>query len=128
MNAQQKHALLLRETDLQGAIRRFNGDEQLYLSCLELFLQDQTMVQLNEALENQSWDEAFTAAHALKGLAGNMGFVPLMHAVSQLVVLIRGGRIKEIGEAMEQVNSCYRDIVDAIHQYFTFTNEGERDK
>lgn len=118
MDSKQQHALALRETDVQGALRRFSGDEKLYFSCLEMFLKDPTLDELNSAIAEQSWDEAFTAAHALKGLAGNMGFIPLMHATGQLVVLIRGGRIKEIDDCMGQVNSKYRDIADAIREYF----------
>lgn len=78
------------------------------------------MEQLIASVDNCSWDEAFTAAHALKGLAGNLGFVPLMHATGRLVVLIRGGRTNEIKEAMEGVKSCYRDIIDAIRQYISY--------
>lgn len=119
MNKQQKQALLLRETDLDGAMRRFCGNEELYISCLKNFLKDQTVAQLAEAINLKRWDDAFTAAHALKGLAGNMGFIPLMHATGMLVVLIRGGREKEIPESMKRLNSCYRDIVDAIKNNFT---------
>ncbi len=125
MNANQRYALALRETDVQGAVRRLSGDEQLYESCLELFLEDPTMDQLNTAILNKSWDDAFTAAHALKGLAGNMGFLPLMHATGQLVILIRGGRTKEIDECIAQVNSNYRDITDAIRGNFILTKAGE---
>lgn len=95
------------------------GDEQLYISCLWMFLDDPTMDELNEAIRIKSWDEAFTAAHALKGLAGNMGFVPLMHSTGKLVVLIRGGRLQEIGDCVAQINSNYRDITDAIRTSFT---------
>lgn len=118
MNAEQHNALSQRETDIPGAIRRFYGDEALYIACLGDFLKDATMAELNESIENERWDDAFTAAHAMKGLAGNMGFVPLMHAVGRLVVLIRGGRTKEVNECMLQVNSSYRDIADAIQEYF----------
>lgn len=119
MNHKQRQALSLRETDMDGVLRRFCGDEALYAVCLQSFLYDPTMAELNMAVEEQDWDAAFTAAHALKGLAGNMGFVPLMHAIGQLVVLIRGGRIKEVRECMLQVNSSYRDITDAIRENFT---------
>lgn len=129
MNVKQQHALVLRETDVQGAVRRFNGNEQLYVSCLEMFLEDPTMVQLNEAIKSKSWDEAFTAAHALKGLAGNMGFVPLMHSTGQLLIVIRGGRTREVGEYIAQVNSNYRDITDAIRENFTRgETEGEQNE
>ena len=118
MTAQQRHALALRETDVQGAVRRFCDNETLYVACLSQFLDDPTMEELVDAIERQAWDDAFTAAHALKGLAGNMGFVPLMHWTGQLVVLIRGGRTREIGECIERVNSSYRDITDAIRLNF----------
>ena len=122
MNTRQIHALTLRETDVPGAVRRCCGNEQLYTSCLKEFLDDPTMPQLNLALKKGNWDEAFTAAHALKGLAGNMGFIPLMHSISQLLILIRGGRVSEFPEAAEAVNSCYRDIVDGIRQFLSYQN------
>ena len=108
---------------MSGALRRFYGDERLYISCLIDFLYDTTMAELNEAIKKEHWDDAFTAAHAMKGLAGNMGFIPLMHSVGHLVVLIRGGRIKEIRECMLRVNSSYRDITDAIRDNFIPSNE-----
>ncbi len=119
MNEKQRRALTLRETDLQGVLRRLNGNEQLYISCLGMFLDDSTLTELNTAIRTKSWDDAFTAAHALKGLAGNMGFIPLMHSTGQLVVLIRGGRLREIGDCIAQINSNYRDITDAIRENFT---------
>ena len=118
MNVQQQHALALRETDVEGALKRLHGDEKLYVSCLKLFLDDPTIEQLNRAIASNAWDDAFTAAHALKGLAGNMGFVPLMHSTGQLVILIRGGRTREVVEYIAQVNSSYRDITDAIRDNF----------
>ena len=118
MNSKQWRALMLRDTDVQGALKRFSGNEELYTACLSMFLDDPTMTELRDAIQEQSWDDAFTAAHALKGLAGNMGFIPLMHSTGQLVVLIRGGRIKDISECMLQINSNYRDIIDAIRDNF----------
>ena len=119
MDAKQKYALALRDTDVPGALRRFGGDEDLYASCLTMFLCDSTMDELNRAIKSRSWDDAFTAAHALKGLAGNLGFIPLMHSIGQLVIMIRGGRTKELDECMTHVNSNYRDITDAIRSNFT---------
>ena len=128
MHARQYHALRLRETDIEGALHRLGGNDALYASCLSAFLDDPTTDQLNVAIESGSWDEAFTAAHALKGVAGNMGFVPLMHSTGQLIVLIRGGRMQDIPPALEKLNSSYRDIIDAIHQFFAYADaEAEGD-
>ena len=114
MDERQKHILRLRGTDVEGALDRFCGDEALYATCLIRFLGDDTMPALNAAVASANWDDAFTAAHALKGLAGNLGFVPLMHATGQMVVLIRGGRLRELPECALQDNSSYRDVTDAI--------------
>lgn len=117
MNDELKRALEACETDLDGALKRLSGNEALYEDCLNEFLNDQTMYELSRTITEQAWDDAFTAAHALKGLAGNMGFVPLFHATAQLVVLIRAGRINEIAASQKQVRSFYKEIVDVIRLY-----------
>lgn len=117
MDSAFTEALLRCETDLKGALNRLSGDEELYIRCLELFLEDQTMAELHHALETQAWDDAFTAAHALKGLAGNMGFIPLFHASAELVVLIRAGRTKELAASYLELDRCYHKIYDTIGHY-----------
>ena len=126
MNARQSRALFLRSVDIEGAIRRMCGDEAVYAACLRAFLDDPSVRELNQTILTASWDDAFTAAHALKGVAGNMGFVPLMHNTGQLIVLIRRGQLSDIPRALELVNSAYRDIVDGIRQYFAYADENTK--
>ncbi len=117
MSSELLCSLLACETDVAGALNRFMGNEVLYASCLSKFLTDTTIDELNSAISTQAWDDAFTAAHALKGLAGNMGFVPLFHSAAELVVLIRAGRITEVTESMKQLNSNYNEITAAIRRH-----------
>ena len=116
MDAQLLSGLANCEADVNGALRRFADNEELYVSCLGEFLADQTMSELETAIHNQAWDEAFTAAHALKGLAGNMGFVPLFHASAELVILIRAGRTGEVDASFAEVKRCYGQITSTICQ------------
>ncbi len=106
--------LLRCETDIDGALNRFADNKPLYIACLDDFLDDPTMDALGEALACQAWDEAFTAAHALKGLAGNMGFIPIFHAAAELVVLIRAGRTKELGGSYARLKECYDQVTSVI--------------
>lgn len=106
--------LLLSGADVANTLTRFSGNEALYVSCLRAFLSDPTLAQLDNAIALGSWDEAFTAAHALKGLTGNMGFVPLYHATSEIVVLLRAGKLAEIPAARERLAVRYKETVDAI--------------
>ncbi len=114
MDAALCEALLSCETDLDGVMKRFSNDEALYAECLKEFLKDASMAKLDEALANQAWDEAFTAAHALKGLTGNMGFVPLFHATAELVVLIRAGRVQEVDASYQKVRRAYDMLASAL--------------
>ena len=114
MDMELLHALTACETDVTGALRRFCGDETLYASCVAAFLEDRTMHALECAVASGDWDDAFTAAHALKGLAGNLGFVPLFHESAELVVLIRTGRIGETAGSLRKVQRCYQELLSAI--------------
>lgn len=73
MNEKQLHALTLRGTDVQGVQRRFCGNEELYFTCLNKFLNYTTLAELHKAISGKVWDDAFTAAHALKGACGQYG-------------------------------------------------------
>lgn len=114
MDEKLLHDLLNNETDVDGALKRICGNEQLYISLLKDFTEDTTMFDLDAAIKTKSWDDAFTAAHALKGLAGNMGFIPLFHTTGELVLIIRAGRIGEIEPGLDEVKRCYDDITTAI--------------
>lgn len=117
MNAEYKNALLSCETDVDAALKRLSGNEAIYEQCLALFLEDQSMADFNDALENKAWDDAFTAAHALKGVAGNMGFVPLYHAAAEIVILIRSGRTDELSSSYRHLKRCYEDISTVISSF-----------
>ncbi len=120
-------ALKLRETDINGALKRLGGDEELYLTLLKQFVDDPTITQLAKAIQNDEWNDAFTFAHALKGLAGNMGFVQLMHVSGQLVIMIRGGRTREARDFFKKVESSYADIADAVNNNLRETQEKHGD-
>lgn len=108
--------LIWQETDIHGVMERFYDDKELYVSCLQDFIQDETMNQLIETIEDGNWDDAFTAVHALKGLAANLGFIPLMHECAQLVVVIRTGRTEELEEDLKKVKKCYDKLIRILKQ------------
>lgn len=115
MNEQLRDALLANETDVDGALNRLGNDEDLYISLLLAFLHDETLWNLQQAIASKNWDDAFTAAHALKGLAGNLGFTPLFHSIGELVITIRNGKMDEISSSFSKAKDCYEDIVKIIN-------------
>ncbi len=53
MNERMLAALIHCETDVQGSLQRFCGDEDLYISYLYDFLTEPTMDQLGDAVEKK---------------------------------------------------------------------------
>lgn len=117
MDTDFRDALIGSETNVSEAIDRLAGDEELYLKCLDEFLTDQTMAELDAAIETREWNDAFTAAHAMKGLAGNMGFIPLFQSTASLVVAIRKGKMNDIGAIYHEVLNNYKEIIQIIRTY-----------
>ncbi|MEG1824777.1 MAG: Hpt domain-containing protein [Cloacibacillus sp.] len=89
--------------DTDGAMSRFLNDEELYLSCLEQFVDDPGFFALEEAIASDDHQTAFDASHMLKGVAANMGLTPMFSALSAVVEPLRRKEYAGINELYAQV-------------------------
>ena len=83
------------------------------------FLEDQSYAQLRQAMEAGSHEDAFRAAHTLKGVAANLSFARLRSSASALTELLRTPAKYIPGEAapmMEAVTRDYEVTVSAIRK------------
>ncbi len=117
MQKELNDALLECETDVRGSIKRFSGNENIYISFLKSFPDEPTMKSLRQSIKEHQWEDAFVAAHALKGLAGNLGFIPLYYDIGELVVLLRAGKYGAVDQLYKQTESSYHEIVKAIRNH-----------
>lgn len=81
------------------------------------FLEDSSFSQLCQALQNGQREEAFRAAHTLKGVCANLGFDRLMASTGKLTELLRpeGSEIPEDAALLlEDVKQDYATTVHAI--------------
>ena len=69
--------------DYNAALRRFLNEERIEKYLL-LMMKDGTMDQLKQAVEKQDYENAFRAAHSLKGISLNMEMTLLAEASSAL--------------------------------------------
>jgi HPt (histidine-containing phosphotransfer) domain-containing protein len=95
--------------DLKTTMGRFLNDEGLYQRCFDMFLRDESLGNLGDALEKKDYEVAFAAAHTLKGVVGNMGFQPLYEAVCEIVEPLRSG-------ITENLDSKYRKITEEFEK------------
>lgn len=86
-----KSKYTLAGNDYDGALNRTAGDEELFLSLLDMFLNDKSWSELNAAMANGDAKVAFAAAHSLKGSSGMLGMTRLFDAVRPLTEALRGG-------------------------------------
>lgn len=85
-------------------MERFVGNEAVYLRIFNMLFQDENMGKLGLALSENNLEAAFEAAHALKGVAGNLGLEPLYQAVCQLVEPLRNK------EQREDYSDLYKNV------------------
>ncbi|MBR2197627.1 MAG: Hpt domain-containing protein [Fibrobacter sp.] len=73
----------------EEGLARCMGNEALYLKLVGVMLADKNFDKLRSAIESGNLDEAFEAAHALKGALGNLALTPLYKKAASLTELLR---------------------------------------
>ena len=68
-------------------------NERLITKFVLKFPGDPSFSQLQSTLEEKNVEEAFRAAHTLKGVAQNLGFTPLYEATATLTEVLRAGNL-----------------------------------
>ncbi len=84
------------------------------LRFLMKFSEDKTFSALENSLANGNIEEAFRAAHTLKGLCLNLGFNDLYTPLSELTEILRAGKSDGAGELFEKVKEKYGTVINGI--------------
>ncbi len=101
--------------DVAKARVRLLEDDELYVCCLKDFAADRNFELLKAAVREQNWKEAFELAHAIKGVAANLGLTPIFNISSQITEPLRAGEHEGIEDkiaAMEQIKEEYVSIIN----------------
>lgn len=75
--------------DTAEGISRCCGSEALYLRLVRMIPGEQGFDALQKAIEENDLDSAFTAAHTLKGVLGNLSLTPMYVLASDMTELLR---------------------------------------
>ena len=87
--------------------------EERILRFVRKFPADGSFNALKDALDRSSQEEAFRAAHTLKGVAQNLGFTALYEKASAVTEVLRGGSL-DVTALMPDLESVYRLTVESI--------------
>lgn len=108
--------------DYTDVISRLRSDRLVQKFILK-FLDDGSFELLNRSLEEKQYEEAFRAAHTIKGMCQNLGFNRLLVSSSRLTEALRLGWTTEVDVLLQEVSADYQDTVSAILK-FKAENEG----
>ncbi|MGN0016454.1 MAG: Hpt domain-containing protein [Candidatus Avelusimicrobium sp.] len=98
----------------EEVLGRFRTEERI-LKFMGLFLKDDSFANLTKALEQNNLEEAFRAAHTLKGISSNLSFTRLYRSSHGLTELLRAKTPSpEISALFAEVNKDYEITAGAI--------------
>lgn len=121
MNAELKSRLEACGADVDLTVKRFMGNEGLYLKFLGKFLDDKNFEGLKESIPAGQYEEAFRYAHTLKGVAVNLGINPVHDLADQIVEALRGKAPEEVDSEkvlglLAQLEADYTNVCDIIRE------------
>ncbi len=116
MDANVKAMLEQKGFDVDGTMRRFLNNEALYTKCIKKFLQDTSYEQLKAAFQAGNCEDAFKAAHTMKGFVSNLGINEIYKLLIPMVEKLRAQNM-DIGSELEQLDTLYeetRKIIEGL--------------
>ncbi len=105
--------------DYKGAMQRLMKESRVE-KFARMFLDDPCYNELESNLSQNNVEEAFRAAHTLKGVCMNLSFTRLYESVSAVTEALRHAAadseadMAKVAAGMEELRSDYKMIIDAI--------------
>lgn len=101
--------------DYDSVTSRFGG-ERLVFKYAYKFLEDASFQNLTDMLEIKNVEEAFRAAHTIKGICQNLSFDRLGNSSSLLTEALRAGNLPQAVELYPKVKEDYILTKDTLEQ------------
>ncbi len=79
------------------------NNETFYLRLVNMALDDAGFGKLSDAVGNDDRKAAFEAAHALKGVLGNLSLTPMYEKGSEMTELLRAGKDADYALLLRQL-------------------------
>lgn len=103
--------------EVEDTLERLMGDEELYLEYLKKFPMNENIIELRKAIDEGDCDRAMREVHTLKGIALNLGLLPLVDTCMDMLLDFREDKKQNGMARIEDVEECFKQWADVI-MYF----------
>ena len=110
MTPETREILTNAGMEVDSALERFMGSDAMLERFLQKFRKDPSYSSLVAAVAEEKLEDAFHAAHTLKGVAANFSFEALRSIVSDQTEEFRAGRLEAGIALMPKVTEEYERV------------------
>ena len=100
--------------DVDAGLSRCLNNSDFYLRLVKMASEDAGFDNLQNAVSSGDLDAAFEAAHALKGVLGNLALTPLYTPVSELTEALRARSASDYTPYLEQIGKSLRALKELM--------------
>lgn len=108
-------ALRQAGVNTKEGLGRLMNNEAFYLRLVNMALDDAGFEKLAAAISNHDNKAAFEAAHALKGVLGNLSLTPLYEKMSELTELLRAEKDADYALLVQEI-LAQRDSLNKLRK------------
>ena len=105
---------LSKYVDIDDALGRVRGNKSLLKRMFGLFLETNEFSELTDTLNRKDYEEAAKAAHAIKGISGNLSLPVLFECSTNLLGELRAGEPQDI--TIELYNNALENTLLAVNE------------
>lgn len=103
--------------DIDGGLKRINGNEALYTRLLGSFVKTIKAHTVRPDFDAADCTEAIEHTHAIKGTAGNLSITPIYEGYTEIVNLLRTGQPEEARKILEKMMPIQEQIIECIEKH-----------
>ncbi len=90
--------------DTDDALERCMNNADFYIMLVGKSLDDANFEKLKEKINEKNYEEAFSAAHALKGVVTNLSLTPLARPVIEITEALRAGEDRDYSALVTEMD------------------------
>ncbi len=98
--------LIAYGADVEDGLARCMNNEGFYLRLVETVKGESGFDVLEEAIGEGDLHRAFEAAHALKGVLGNLSLTPLLEPITEITELLRSETQMDYSELLARISDA----------------------